>query len=415
MSGVRNLPALAAVLAFLIATPTLLNLAGVLIDDGNSFAIVAGGAFLLVGCAGVACLGRGWPRGGLLGLAGLPLALAILGAVFWTIQSTLWISGRNDVEEIAYSAVWLLAPAGLALVWRDHLDLRWLVRAMAVCGAAYVAAMTVHYLSGGGYQHSGRWHAGTSLEAIRCGRYAVVALWVMLLVLADPDPAMPRGLRLALASALPLALLILLVSNARGPWLAFVIALLVTAVPLWRLVWPQLAGNARLMALMLTAMAASAVFLIMQLSGSETRFDRLVDQTQDGGSSASRLRWITRNIRLFNQSDWNLLFGTGYRHALYYPHNIALEALVDGGLPHLVLLVANLALAPVAWLLAPARNDPTALALIGVWVISIAGAMVSGSVTSELLPWQATLLLALYHRQQTAVPALRSDPTPAHP
>ena len=44
MTSQRNLPALAAVLAFLIATPTLLNLAGVLINDGNSFTIIAGGA-----------------------------------------------------------------------------------------------------------------------------------------------------------------------------------------------------------------------------------------------------------------------------------------------------------------------------------------------------------------------------------
>ena len=401
MIGAARIPVLGAVIALFAAAPAMLNLIGAVLSDGNSFAIVAGGAIALLVCAAIASIWRGWPSRALSGLDGLPLLLAVLAGIFWFCQSTLWMSGRREIADVAYTAVWLIAPMSLALLWRDHLDVRWVVRAMAVCGMVFITALAAHYLSGGGFQHSGRWHAGHSLEAIRCGRYAVVALWLMLLVLADPDPLIPRSLRLAILVTLPLALLMLLVSNARGPWLAFVLALVVTAIPLWRLIWPRLAGDARLMALALVVAAASAVFLINQLVGSETRFGRLVDASQDGGSSASRMRWIGAHINLFNQSDWNLLFGTSYQHDLYYPHNIALEALVAGGLPHLFLLVGSLAIAPIAWLTGAQRNDPIALALIGVWVIGLAGAMVSGSIASETLPWHATLLLALHHRQQS--------------
>jgi len=389
---------LALVFAFLAGCPVLANLVGTYVADGNSFAITAGIACTALLLAGFAALRLGLPREAITGLRGPLLALAIIGLVFWThwILVNLISPSPQPMmhNQVLQAAVWMLLPMLLFLFWRQYIDGFLVLRILVVIDCIFVLGLSLRWLLDLGMYQSGRWHAGFSLEAIRSGRYATMALWVFALASLCPVEVMPSRLKLAALACLPLALLMMVAANARGPWLALAVTVAVTGLPLARLLADRIRRDTRVLAVVVLAVAVAAGFVAWQIAGVESDFDRLVTLTADGGSAAGRVTLVHDHLQLLRDTPMALVSGCGYGHGLFYPHNVLIEALVNGGLIQVFLLLAMFGVAIYVWRSRRGAADVPSLMVAGLFLLSLVGSQVSGSIAGDLT-WFFPLLLIL--------------------
>ncbi len=387
---------LALAFAFFAGCPVLANLVGTYVADGQSFAItatIACGALLL---AGLAALRVGFPPDAVTGLRGPLLVLAVIGLGFWThwlVLNLLSPSSQPGMRyQAAQAAVWILLPGALFLLWRRSIDPFLVLRCLVVLDLLFVLGLTLRWVLDLGIYQSGRWHAGYSLEAIRSGRYATMALWVFALAALCPAAVMPMRLKLMALACMPLALLMMVAANARGPWLALTVTIVVTGIPLARLLASRIRQDARVLGVLLMAVAAGSGFIAWQISGVGSDFSRLFTLTADGGSAAERITLVSDHLRLLRDTPLALLSGFGYAHGFFYPHNVLVEALVDGGVVSFVLLLAMYGSTVRAWL--RHGDDVPCLLIAGLFILSLVGSQVSGSIAGDLT-WFFPLLLVL--------------------
>jgi hypothetical protein len=389
---------LALAFAFFAGCPVLANLVGTYISDGQSFGVTASIScgFLLV--AGIAALRLGFPRDAFITMRGPLLAFVVIGGVFWThwILLTLLSPSPQPMMEnqVLQVAVWMLLPLLLFLLWRRWIDIYLVLRLLVIVDALFVLGLSLRWLLDLGINQGGRWHAGYSLEAIRSGRYATMSLWVFALASLCPAAVIPFRLKLVVLASMPLALLMMVAANSRGPWLALAITIAVTGLPLARLLAVRIGQDARILAVLLLAISGISVFIAWQISGVESDFDRLFTLTSDGGSAAGRVTLVADHLRLLNDTPLALISGCGYGHGLFYPHNVLIEALVNGGVIAGVLLLAMYATTIHAWLTLGRSDDVPTLLVFGLFLLSLAGSQVSGSIAGDLT-WFFPLLLML--------------------
>ena len=390
---------LCLVLALFAACPVLLNLAGTYIADGQTFLITTGSslAALLLTC--VAALRIGLPVADVAGLSGALLGVTLAGGAFWfqwLAVSFISPSPLEQLRNLVYqSLVWIIAPLVLFTVWHRSIDTVLVMRWMVILCLTFVVGMLARWALGLGIYHSGRWHAGESLEAIRSGRYSALALWVFTIALLCPREMITDGIRRASLVGIPLAVFLLVVTNARGPWLALAVTLLITAGPLATRLAGLINRDARRLLWLLLGIACTGMFVLSQIGAVESDFDRLFTVTNDGGSAAGRIDLFEQHAQLIVNTPIMLLCGFGYSHGLFYPHNMLLEALVAGGIPCLLLLLTVIGLTVHCWLTRPDREDMPTLLFVGIFIFGLVGAQVSGSVGNEMMPWYGALLLAL--------------------
>ncbi len=390
--------ALALAFAFLAGCPVLANLVGTYVADGNSFAITASIACATLLLAGIAAMRLGLPREAITGLRGPLLALSIIGLVFWTHWIVVNLISPSPQPMMHYqvlqASVWMLLPMLVFLLWRQHIDGFLVLRILVVLDCIFVFGLSLRWLLDLGLYQSGRWHAGLSLEAIRSGRYATLALWVFALAALCPVEVMPAKLKLAALACLPLALLMMVAANARGPWLALVVTVLVTGIALAHLLANRIRRDARVLAVAILAVALATGFVAWQIAGVESDFNRLGTLTEDGGSAAGRLTLVHDHLQLLQDTPLALLSGCGYAHGLFYPHNVLIEALVNGGLIEFFLLLAMFAVVFYVWRSRRGADDAPSLLIIGLFLLSLVGSQVSGSIAGDLT-WYFPLLLLI--------------------
>jgi hypothetical protein len=400
---------LALAFAFFAGCPVLANLVGTYLADGQSFGVTAGIAcgFLLM--ASLAALRLGFPRDAFSAMGGPLAALAVIGGVFWTHWILLNLLSPSPqpmmAHQVLQAAVWILMPMLLFALWRRWIDVHLVIRMLVVIDVVFVAGLSLRWLLDLGINQGGRWHAGYSLEAIRSGRYATMSSWVFALAALCPAVIIPFRLKLLALAGLPLALLMMVAANSRGPWLALAITVAVTGVPLARLLAVRIGQDARILAVLLLAAAGIAGFIAWQIGGVESDFDRLFTLTSDGGSAAGRVTLVADHLRLLQDTPLGLLSGCGYAHGLFYPHNVLIEALVNGGLLACLLLLAMYGTAIQAWLALGRYDDVPGLLVFGLFLLSLAGSQVSGSIAGDLTWFFPLLLLLTLARRPTADPA----------
>jgi len=416
---------LALAFAFLAGCPVLANLIGTYLADGNSFAITASIACAALLLAGIAALRLGIPREAITGLRGPLLALAVIGVVFWTHWILVNLISPSPQPMMRYqvfqAAVWMLLPMLLFLLWRQYIDAFLVLRILVVLDCLFVLGLTLRWVLDLGIYHSGRWHAGLSLEAIRSGRYATMALWVFALAALCPAAVMPTRLKLAALACLPLALLMMVAANARGPWLALAITVAVTGIPLARLLAERIRRDARVVVVVLLAVAVAAGFVASQIAGVESDFGRLTTLTEDGGSAAGRLTLVHDHLQLLRDTPMAVLSGCGYGHGLFYPHNVMIEALVNGGVIQFSLFIAMISVTfgVIFWVWRSrsrsGADDVPSLLVAGLFLLSLIGNPVSGSIAGDLTWFFPLLLLITAKRSQVVKPLLQGfAPHPTH-
>lgn len=399
-----NSRTLAGVLAFFAGCPVLLNLFGTYIADGESFAITAGGTFLALALGGLVALRLGTPQRDFAALHGPVLALSVVAGLFWADWFAITLISPSPQEKMAnlpiQSLLWYSLPMSMAILWRRWIDLAQVARILLVMSSVYVAGLTMRYLLGLGHYHSGRWHAGDSLESIRSGHYAASAIWVFIICCCAPAHLVPRGLKLLALFSMPFAVFMVIATNSRGPTLALGAIFLFTSIPLLSMLISVFGRDARLLVLLILVVAATGIFIAAQIGSVESDFGRLVTLTNDGGSAQERLGFWHDYVQLLQNEPVGLLSGLGYDHGLFYPHNVPLETVTVGGLPMLVLLACMIGIGFRAWLAPSMRSDPLALLFAGYFVFNLIGAQVAGSIASDAT-WYGALLLVLRHEELT--------------
>jgi O-antigen ligase len=399
----RTSPVICVVLAFFAGSPVLVNLLGTYVADGASQTITLTGslaALLLIFTAG---LRLGLEKTLDLRLGGPLLLFMIASGSFWfhwLLINVISPSPLPELTKLAFQALlWIVLPGVSFCVWRATIDLDHVIRWMIVLCAIYVVGLFLRWLLGLGYYHSGRWHAGDSLEAIRSGRYAAVALWVFTTALLLPKGVIDTRLRLCCILGIPVASLLMIATNARGPWLSLAIVVAVTMVPTARRLMEFIGRDARLLLWLLLGGFFGGGFLLMQFGAVESNFGRLFSVSEDGGSAAGRIDLWTEHWAILVSQPWSFLTGAGYAHGLYYPHNIFLEALTAGGLPSLIFALLAFGAAAYSWADAP-RGDLRRQLFGGIFLLGLIGAQVSGSIGNEMMPWYGAFLLCLASAKQ---------------
>jgi O-antigen ligase len=397
---------LAWLVALLAGCPVLINLAATYISDGESFSLIVGASLVVLALLGVvAC------RHGLAAPRSLPTAaFAVLALVFWLhyLVLTLALPSRADEGLMrllpAYAVLWIAAPLMLVLATRHALDSRQVLTAVLALLALFAVLGLLRFAFGLGRYHAGRWSPGESLDAIRLGRYAAAGVLVAVVALI----AAPAGRRDRLLAALVLgpAAFLLVVANARGPWLALLAALLCAAPALAVVLVRRARADLRVLAAGLAAVLALGVAVLSAARGSQANLDRLFDPTQDGGSADGRASLLHDYAALFAHQPWGLATGYGYDHTLFYPHNLLVEALSVGGVPALALLLALIVLVLARGLRPAWRGDGPAIAFLGLFVLGLVGAQFSGSLANELMPWFAGALVLVRAEEVAGVPVL---------
>ncbi len=400
-------------LAVFTAAPALLNLLGVWFADGRSFTIVFGGTLLLLAAMGLMLAVGGVAFRALAALRGPALIAVACAAVFWCgylLVAVLRPAGGGTMRTMpVYALLWNIGPLLFLIGVHHRIDHRRLLGALVLVAAAYVWGLAGHYLTRGGYYHGGRWHPGQSLEAIRAARHAAIAVWVCFAGLIGGREHLSAPLRWLAVGTLPPAALIMVVANARGPWVALGAVLLFTG-PVWlRQLGVQVSRRAVLGVALIVVLAAIVGFVLWHMAGVRSDFERLVSLTADGGSAMQRVSLNRQWLAIVDVDPALLVTGAGYGHGLYYPHNIVVEALVAGGVP----LLASLLGFCVAVAVRGARTagqDPAALCYLGLFVIGLVGAQFSGAIATEMLVWLGGMLAVLHRPAATGAVAPMGAP-----
>jgi O-antigen ligase len=406
--------ALALAFAFFAGCPVFANLVGTYVADGQSFAVTAGIGVLFLALAVAAAFRLGVPRRAC-DLGGPLSVLVAIGAAFWCHWVLINLISPSPQEAMHYQVlqcgVWLLAPLTIATIWRQWLDPWLVIRLLVVIYAVFIVAMAARWALGLGFYQSGRWHAGHSLEAIRCGRYAAMALWTCALASLCPAKVVPTWLKVVALAVLPVALLMLVAANARGPWLALAVTIAATCLPLARVLALRIGRDARLLAGLLVLVAGVGAFVALQVSSVESDFNRLFTLTHDGGSAEGRVTLVDDHLQLLAQTPAAVLSGCGYGHGYFYPHNVLIEALANGGVVSLCLLLAMILATFHTWLARCPAGDLPCLLAAGCFILSLIGSEVSGSIAGDLT-WYFPLLLVL-SLARARPPAPAGSPAPA--
>ena len=412
---------LAFAFAFIAGCPVLANLVGTYLADGSSFTITLAFAVLAIVAVVVAASRIGMPRQALTRLTGTSLALACVAIAFWGHWMLLNVLSPSPQPQMRYQTiqalVWIVIPFFLFLAWGRWLDPHRVIRWMVILFALFIIALSVRWALGLGYYHSGRWHAGKSLEAIRSGRYATMALWVFSLAALCPAKVIPLGVRILAMGCLPLGLFMMIATNARGPWLALTTTVVLTFLPLSRLLATRIGRDVRVLGVLLLTVIGIGAFVASQIASVESNFERLFSLNKDGGSAAGRTTLWRDHLNLLQETPQALLSGCGYDHGLFYPHNVLIEALTNGGALLLALMLAMLGVGAYAWVARSPRDDVPSLLLGGLFIISAMGSQVSGSIATDLtwfFPLLLVLAVARRERRQVGIPidAARERPEP---
>lgn len=377
----------------------LINLLGAYLADGSSFVITVGCTLVLLGLAGADAVRCGIPVDRTLRMRGPLLLTSLCFAWFWLCYFAVSaasppLSGMmRSLPPMAF--LWILVPVGLLVAYRRRIDTWALYRMMVALAGVYVIALNARFALGLGYYHSGRWHAGESLEAIRSGRYAAVALWLLATTWVVPRAACPGWLRWAALAAMPLALFALIFCNARGPWLALALTAAACGFEFARRGASRLLADARLAAVAGLAVVATAVLMWLKLGDVASDFGRLFTLTDDGGSAEGRTILIGQWLYLLTEDRGAWLVGAGYSHGLFYPHNLVVEALVAGGALMLVPFVVWVATVTWVGYRSGGRWSSPVMPFFGLFVLGLIGAQISGAIGNEMMLWIAGTLVLI--------------------
>lgn len=390
---------LAWVVAYQASCPVLINVINSYISDGDSASITAGVSLLVVLLLALVAVTRGISLPRQASFA----TFAIMSAAFWVhyfVLSLLYpsLTGLAMMENLpVYALLWIAAPLALLLITRQAIDTRQVFSAMLVVMAAYLALLLIRFVLGLGRYHSGRWSPGEALDPIRVGRYASLAVLIYLAALIGKQTG--RRDRLIALIGMGPALFLTVVANARGPWLALILTVVVVAPALLRVFARQLREDVRVLATSLVVAGVAAIGVGIALSKGESNFSRLFDPSQDGGSVAGRVELLEDYFKLFAMQPDGLLSGYGYNHALCYPHNIEVEILSVGGVPLLLLFLAIIGLVMVRGLREAWRGDGLSIVFLGLFIHGMIGVQTAGSVAHEMMPWFAGALVLIRNEE----------------
>jgi len=198
----------------------------------------------------------------------------------------------------------------------------------------------------------------------------------------------------------------MIAANARGPWLALAVTMAITVLPLMRQIGLRILNDARILAVIGLAVAVIGGFIASQVGTMESDFNRLFTLTNDGGSAAGRVTLVHDHLQLLINTPLAIFSGCGYGHGYFYPHNVIVEALVNGGIVSCTLLLAMMLGTVLIWIFLARRDDVPVLVCFGLFIISLMGSEVSGSIGTDLT-WYFPLLLilAVMRGQPLPVPA----------
>ena len=393
---------LAVVIAFFATCPVLLHLFATYVADGNSFADTGGGTCAALALAGLAALRIGLPLRELGAMHGPTLALACIAGLFWSHWILLNVLSPSPQAQMAnlpiQGVLWLSLPMLLCFLWRNAIDMAQLARVAIVLSAVYIIALTGRFVLGLGHYQSGRWHPGDALESIRAGHYAGSALWIFLVACVCPARLVPGWFKLVAFVSIPLAAFMVVATNSRGPALSLAATILCTSVPLAKILAGRISRDARLLVVLLVGVSVTALFIASQLGSVESDFARMTTLTRDGGSAQTRVTLWQDHMQLISDTPWGVISGFGYDHGLFYPHNVLIEALVDGGVLSFGLALGMIFVALRAWFAPRLRGDELTLLFGGIFIFDLIGSQVSGSIPIDST-WYGALLLVLRHEE----------------
>jgi len=257
------------VVALLAACPVLVNVLKTYINDGESSTFTVACSLLEVALLGLVALMRGVSLPQRPALA----AFAIMTALFWGEYLVLcyFFPSRANEKMMdllpAYAVLWVILPMALILLTRHVLDTQRVFSAMLIVVGIYLILLLVRFVLGIGKYHAGRWSPGESLEAIRVGRYAAAAVLIYLVALIAPQTSRFNQI-IALIGIGP-ALFLTVVANARGPWLALLITLVLVAPILGGVFLRRLRDDVRVLAASAIVVGLAAVGVLVAMTKSE--------------------------------------------------------------------------------------------------------------------------------------------------
>ena len=384
-------------IAFFAVCPVLAHLVGAYISDGNTFAIVLTIDSCILASMAVAAVRIGLSMGNLSDHYGLVPALTcmVLFWGYWLCINILSPSTNPDMGKQVYHALfWIIMPLSIGLMWSRWLQVSTLFPCMIVLCAVFILALCLRWAMGEGTYKSGRWHPGMALGAISSGRYACMSLWVFVLACLCPASIVPRWAKILSLCCMAPSLLMMVASNARGPWLALAATCLLTAVPLSRFVLAAIRRDTRILVGVVMAVVCCAGLLIWQIGNIDSDFSRLFTIKNDGGSAEGRLSGAHDHLQLLVTTPLGILSGFGYGHGLFYPHNVTLEALINGGILLLCFWLGMVATAVYIWMVRIPSTSVPGLLVFGLFCQYLIGTQVSSNIATDFT-WYFPLLLSM--------------------
>lgn len=356
------------------------------------FDLTLAGVLLLAPCLALLAVGRDWcvdpvVAPALMGAAALWLWSVLAGA--WSHSATVLAAKLPDVV--------VMGPAMLAagmLVAGDAATLARFARAVIVAGCV-VAAGIAWGLAQGGLVMGGM--VGASPDQVRV-QYQIAGLAIasaagLAAVAAMESCGLRRLFLWAVLAALGLAALL---PGGRAALLALGLSVaLAPMVLLWRqgraaaaLAWPMALG----------AVAGLGFALLLAdptLASGLRTLERLTDEGDLGESSArlplwrAALAWAGEAAPLgLGAGAFTIAAGFGERRGLY-PHNHALESLVEGGVPGLVFWLLAFGGGGIAAILAGGRAAPGRAARVAALTLPMALTVMVSTDLGNRMAWFA--------------------------
>ncbi len=372
------------------------------------FDLTLAGVLLLAPCLALLVAGRVWTLD-----AAIALPLLGCGALWlWLVLAGVW-SDSGSVLAVKLFELVLMGPAMLAaglVIGGDARTLRRFSLAVVVVGVV-VAAGVVWGLASGSIVLGGR--VGASPDQLRV-QYQIAGLAIasaagVAAVLAVESRGARRLVWFAVLAGLAVAALL---PGGRAALLALALAVAVApSIALWR------SGRARAALgwpLGLASMAALAALLLIQdpaIGAGLRTLERLSNAADVGEGSArlplwrAALDWAGEAAPFgLGTGGFTIAAGFGERRGLY-PHNHALEALVEGGLPGLAFWLLAFGGGALMALRVGARVDAGRAARIAALTLPMALTVMVSTDLGNRMAWLAlglTLSLAVTARERVA-------------
>jgi len=381
-------------LAFPVA---LAGVPGILIGLHGSDPLPAKGVFAvltawLVLGLGIALLSGAWPSSRWARrILAPPILLIALLAVILVVRLDPGAYPKTKIELFLAQSVPLLI-AGMLIALRATTFRLFIFLTLAVALASALV-LAQHVSSNDATQiFAGRYTIGTNYNVISVGRTAAIGVLISLALILG---GFSKRASLVGYVSLPFLTVALLASGSRGPVVALLAALVVLVV----LVVQNRQLRRRLAQIAVGLGAAVVIAPLIVPSSAVDRSASFLFGNASGLSSNGRTQLWDQALSLFYSHFWTGVGTGGFANfappAIFYPHNIVLEAAAELGVLGAAVLVAFLLLALRTafrtWRDATTREDRVAAALI----LSILVATVVNSLLSDAMETTDTLCLVV--------------------